>query len=365
MILYLYGMTKIAIIEPFFTGSHKKWAEEFTRHSKHQIDIFGLSGRFWKWRMHAGAISLSKKILDSNQDFDVFLVSDFLDLGLFKSLVISKYPKAKFYIYFHENQLTYPWSPTDKDVALKRDNHYAFINYSSALVADKIFFNSKFHKESFIDALPQFLKQFPDEHNIWSINSIQNKSKVLSLALDLPRLNENIQKIEHSILWNHRWEYDKNPETFFKILKKIKDKDIKFKLIVLGEKTNSYPKIFDWAKDYFQEEILHFGYASSRVEYWNWLQKATVLPVTSNQDFFGISIIEALHSNVYPLLPNRLVYPEHIPDNDKDNHLYETDLDLEERIIRLLNNKSILGYKLPKVTRYSWENSIEGYDVMF
>ena len=359
-------MSKIALIEPFFTGSHKKWAIELSKYSKHEIHIFELPGRFWKWRMHAGAISLSKQVLESHQDYDIFLVSDFLDLGLFKSLVVSNYPKAKFYIYFHENQITYPWSPTDQDVILKRDNHYAFINYASALVADKIFFNSMFHKKSFMASLPQFLKQFPDEHNLWSIEIIQNKSKVLPLALELPVLKSNIQKIENSILWNHRWEYDKNPETFFKILKNIKDRDIKFKLIVLGEKTNSYPKIFDWAKDYFNEEILHFGFASSREVYWNWLQRATILPVTSNQDFFGISIIEAIYAGVYPLLPNRLVYPEHILEKDRKIYLYETEDDLENRLKILLkdHNKNRRKSVSPQVSHYNWENSIEMYDLL-
>ena len=30
------------------------------------------------------------------------------------------------------------------------------------------------------------------------------------------------------ILWNHRWEYDKNPESFFKLLFKLADQNIDF-----------------------------------------------------------------------------------------------------------------------------------------
>ena len=51
---------KILILEPFFTGSHKDWAEGFKFHSKHEVQILSLPGRFWKWRMHGGAITSQK-----------------------------------------------------------------------------------------------------------------------------------------------------------------------------------------------------------------------------------------------------------------------------------------------------------------
>lgn len=358
---FMYKLS-IALVEPFYTGSHKKWTDEFKLYSSHNIKIYSLSGRFWKWRMHGGAISLAKQILESNTDYDLFLVSDFLDLGLFKSIICDSFPNSKYVIYFHENQLTYPWSPTDNDTKLKRDVHYSFINYTSSLVADKVLFNSKYHLNSFINNLPQFLKKFPDENNLWTIEKIKDKSSVLNLALEFPKLDKSIKKIEQTILWNHRWEYDKNPKEFFKVLKKIKQQNTAFKLIVLGEKTEKHPKIFNWAKDYFQDEILHFGYVASKQEYWNWLQKASILMVTSNQDFFGISIVEAMHAKVFPLLPNRLAYPQHIPLQFQNKHLYSSTIELEEMLIELLK-KGIekTDFKI-WVSKYSWKNSIAEYD---
>ena len=344
------------------TGSHQKWAEGFRQHSRHTIDLYGLPGRFWKWRMHGGAISLAQKVIDAKKEYDVFLCTDFLNLALFKSLVAPHYPDAKFYLYFHENQIAYPWSPDDQDIALKRDRHYGFINYTSALIADKIFFNSDFHRKIFLSALPHFLGQFPDKKGLANIPIIQEKSQTLPLAIDLPPLNPKIAKIPRSILWNHRREYDKNPKDFFQILKNIQDKGISFQLIVLGEQNQKYPKIFDWAKDQFSQEIIHFGYAASKSDYWAFLQKAAILPVTSNQDFFGISVVEAMHADVYPLLPNRLAYPDHIPPNNHPAHLYETLEELEIKLIQLLSEKELFKSIAPWVEKYSWENSIESYD---
>ncbi|MEL1226943.1 MAG: DUF3524 domain-containing protein, partial [Candidatus Neomarinimicrobiota bacterium] len=51
---------KILIIEPYFTGSHKQWAESYKSNSSHNIKILSLKGQFWKWRMHGGAITLAK-----------------------------------------------------------------------------------------------------------------------------------------------------------------------------------------------------------------------------------------------------------------------------------------------------------------
>ena len=35
-----------------------------------------------------------------------------------------------------------------------------------------------------------------------------------------------------------------------------------------------------------------------------------IIPVTSNHDFFGISVMEAVFCNVWPILPDRLSYKE-------------------------------------------------------
>ena len=88
-------------------------------------------------------------------------------------------------IYFHENQLSYPWSPRDRDIKKNRDSHYGFINYASALCADKVFFNSKFHLTSYLNALEKFLNTFPDQREISTVATIKNKSEVLQLGLDL------------------------------------------------------------------------------------------------------------------------------------------------------------------------------------
>ena len=222
---------KILIVEPFYTGSHKVWAEGYANISSHKVEIISLPGRFWKWRMHGGAITLAKRFNKLNFEPDLILATDMLNLPVFQSLVKPNCPVA---IYFHENQFTYPWSPNDTDVELQRDKHYGFINYSSALSADHVYFNSQFHMDSFFIGLENFLKQFPDYREIQNIECIRGKSSVLYLGMDLKKFDE--YKIEKQasdpplILWNHRWEHDKNPETFFNALEKLSKIGAKFQL---------------------------------------------------------------------------------------------------------------------------------------
>lgn len=363
---------KIILIEPFFSGSHQIWAESLQKFSKHTIEILSLPGKFWKWRMHGGAVELAEQYLQRNIQPDLIIASDMLDLSVFLALTRSKTANIPIAIYFHENQLTYPWSPTDEDVDQKRDLHYSFINYTSALSANFVLFNSNYNKQSFLNALPVFLNIYPDFNGLNNVETIKKKSEVLHLGLDLDFLikqkPENLEKPNRAILlWNHRWEYDKNPDQFFKILFEIKERGIDFKLIVLGEKTNKYPAIFDKAKEILTENIIHWGYAESKEEYARLLWLSDILMVTSNQDFFGGSVVEAMTCNVFPLLPNRLAYPEHLPIAYKNTFLYSESENLTNKLQRLIIDvKPLRKQNIQQwIMQYDWKNCIVNYDDCF
>jgi len=155
----------------------------------------------------------------------------------------------------------------------------------------------------------------------------------------------------------------KTPELFFKSLFRLRKEGIDFKLIVLGEKTNSYPAIFDEAKTLLSDEIIHFGYCENKEDYYQMLAKADFLPVSSHQDFFGYSIVEAMALGVQPILPNRLAYPEHINENHRSLIFYENDSDFYEKV-----KASIIKVKVDlssDVEKYDWEKLIHLYDQEF
>ena len=166
---------KILIIAPYFEGSHKRWILEFQKFSTHNIELLTLPGRHWKWRMHGGAITLAQKYNELDSKPDIILTSDMLNLPIFKSLCNKKILYSKIVMYYHENQLTYPWSPEDVDVTNNRDLHYAFINYTSSLISDYNYFNSQYHYESYIDGLKKYLNKMPDFQNKKTIKVVRNK----------------------------------------------------------------------------------------------------------------------------------------------------------------------------------------------
>ena len=148
----------------------------------------------------------------------------------------------------------------------------------------------------------------------------------------------------------------------------IKKENIDFSLIVVGKQYSEYPEIFDIAKNALKNEIIYFGYAESRKKYLSLLSKADILPVTSNQDFFGISIMEAICSNCYPILPNRLTYPELL---DMDiNIFYNKNNELKKKIIESINNiknvkNKTLNFRDSLFYKFDWETMSVKYDSLF
>ncbi len=357
---------KILLLIPFYTGSHKAWADGFKKYSNHEVEIFHLSGKHWKWRMHGAAISFAEILAKSDFKPDRIFATDMLHVAVFKALAKTDVP---IYTYFHENQLTYPWSPTDEDTDKGRDKHYGFINYTSALASDKIFFNSKFHKDSFLKAARAFLKVMPDYQNLSSIDQIAAKSEVLYLGMDLQKFDSYKVKRQNEvpiILWNHRWEYDKNPEEFFEALIKLKEKAINFKLIVIGQSYAKVPVIFETAKKQLEDRIIHFGYADSFEAYATLLHKADILPVTNIQDFFGGSIVEAIYCGVYPLLPNRLTYPELLPETVHLEHIYkEALIDKLENTLQNWDGNYDSTILTKHMSQFDWRKIVDRYDSKF
>ena len=359
----------ILYVEPFYSGSHKKWIDDYSKFSNHNVKILSLPGKKWKWRMHGGAISLAEKYNNTNSVFDIILCSDMLNLPVFKSLCKDNLSQSKVMMYFHENQLSYPWSPNDKDLKLERDLNYYYINYTSSLISDYNYFNSQYHLDSYIDGLRKYLKKMPDFRNLESVDLIKKKSSVLPIWCNLTK---NIsKKIEHPIiLWNHRWEYDKNPKLFFETLFELNDLKIDFSLIILGENYSEYPEIFDTAKNKLKDKIIHFGYCENYIEYLKYLKMSNILPVTSHQDFFGISIVEAVSSGCYPILPKRLTYPD-LFDYKKNNFLfYNSDLELKDKLVSVIKNIKNYTSTIKEISqetfdKFNWKNISKKYDSAF
>ncbi|MDZ7724994.1 MAG: DUF3524 domain-containing protein [candidate division KSB1 bacterium] len=355
----------ILVLEPYYTGSHKNWADGIQKHSRHQITLLTLKGQFWKWRMHGGAVTLARKFMDMRVIPDLILATDMLDLSTFLALVRERIAGVPTAVYFHENQLAYPWSPRDRDIQQKRDKHYGFINFTTALSADVALFNSAYNRDSFLDALPKFLNHFPDHRETGQIEKISEKSAVVPLGLDLKAFDAYQQsQNNHSpvILWNHRWEHDKNPESFFNALYEMKNRGLDFQLVLLGENFRKEPDEFIQSRKRLKPHLLHAGFVRDFAEYAAWLWKSDIMPVTSIHDFFGASVCEAAYCGCIPLLPRRLAYPDIFAAHP--DLFYENESELCCKLAALLTHRQEYS-AADSVAAFDWENMSEYYDTVF
>lgn len=369
---------QIALISPYHGGSHQAWAEGYHQHSRYALDLLTLPARFWKWRMHGGAVTLSRRFIEAGMRPDLLLATDMLDLTTFLALTRKFTGNIPSVLYMHENQLTYPLPDDGSTGPMRRqlgerDRHYAFINYASMMCADRILFNSRYHLDSFFDALPNFLKHFPEYNELGSVERLRQKSAVLAVGIDLQRLNRvkeqpgkpEVTQEAPLILWNQRWEYDKNPEDFFSALFLLADEGIPFRLALCGQQYGKHPPVFTSGQLRLADRIVHAAYASPDA-YAELLWQADVTVSTALHEFFGISILETIYAHTFPILPNRLSYPQLLPHSYHAHCLYRNQDDLVDRLrwsLTHVHEIRVLAKELATaVAVYDWNRLAPEYD---
>jgi glycosyltransferase involved in cell wall biosynthesis len=357
------------LVSPYHAGSHQYWADGYTRHSRQRVLPLTMTGRFWKWRMQGGPVELAaqaRRLLAAEGPPRAILTTDMLNLSAWLGLLRGDLPAdIPIFLYMHENQLTYPPRPDEKP-----DLTYAMINWLSQLAADRVIFNSDYHRQSWFTTLPALLKQFPDYNHLEQIEAVRERSVVLPVgircgSIDEARGNAATRRDDPPlILWNQRWEYDKRPDRFFRLLYRLAESGIDFRLAVAGENFRREPAEFAEARQRLASRIVQWGYIKSAQAYRELLCRADLVISTADHEFFGISILEAVAGGAFPLLPNRLSYPELIPAEVHPACLYADEDDLYAKAAHRLLHPTPAPPSLQAHVRthFDWPVVAEQYD---
>ena len=167
------------------------------------------------------------------------------------------------------------------------------------------------------------------------------------------------------MLWNHRWDHDKNPEAVFRSLIELADEGVDFQLAVAGENTRVDPREFTEAFHRLGERVVQVGYLP-RGDYTALLGRADVVVSAAFHEFFGIAVVEAMAAGAVPVLPDRLSYPELVPEQFHSAALYP-DGGLTARLKHVLGNLEVWRSRVEGLAgamrQFDWPAVVNDYDL--
>lgn len=300
---------RVLLLSAYEAVSHRYWAESLMA----QLDdiswtLLSLAPRHFAWRIRGNPLSWLLKEHDTlSQHYDAVLATSMVDLatlvGLFPQL-----GRAKKIVYFHENQFAYPESSDQMPQVEAK-----MVNLYSALAADCVVFNSAYNRDSFIDGARAFLKKMPENLPAAKpLEALRERARVLPVPIaDGSETGQKMavsKTVPQRIVWNHRWEYDKNPDDFFAVLFALSDAGVAFELAVLGQRFREAPAIFDEAEQRLARHIVAWG-PQPEPAYRELLDSAGIVVSTTWHEFQGLAIMEAAQRGALPLVPDRLCFP--------------------------------------------------------
>jgi len=300
------------VLEPYYGGSHRAVLDTLLPALDVECDLLTLPARKWKWRMRGAAITMADDVrsrYEAGARWDVILASTFLNLAEFKGLAGDAIAGMPTVVYFHENQLVYPVRHT-----AEWDLQFPLTNITSALAADVCVFNTSWNLDCFREEIPGFLKQFPDHHPVGVAERIAAKSEVIAPPFDpSPFEMPPFRGERPRIVWPHRWEHDKDPEAFFSAVTVLAAEGLDFEVAVAGQSFRETEAGMAEAAAVLGDRLVHLGEPEGRGAYAALLGSADIAVSTATNEFFGLAMIEACYAGCYPLVPDRLAYPEIYP----------------------------------------------------
>jgi len=294
---------RIWLLSAYRADSHGAWADWLVgSHPEADWRRLELPGRHFRWRIRGNPLSWLDAL--PAEVPELILATSMVDLATLKGL----HPRlagVQTCYYFHENQFAYPVSARQVDSVDPQ-----MVQLYGALAADRLLFNSVFNRDSFLAGVRALLDHLPDRVPGGIAARLAEKSAVCPVPIVpvTPRGGRD----ERLVVWNHRWEYDKDPECFAEAVIEVARRGIDFRLALLGPRPAAAPPALARIRERLGGRVVADGCLAA-ADYRQWLSRAGIVVSTARHEFQGLAVLEAASGGARPLVPDALCYAEQYP----------------------------------------------------
>jgi len=295
---------KVLLLSAYRADSHAAWADRLVRdHPDVDWIRLELPGRHFRWRIRGNPLSWLDRLPVAAPD--AMIATSMVDLATLRGLQTSLARVPAVY-YFHENQFAYPVSERQVDSVDPQ-----MVQLYGALAADRLAFNSAYNRDSFLHGVERLLRGMPDQVPAGVPRRLHARSVVCPVPVD--PVEPDPARDERLIVWNHRWEYDKDPDLFAATMIRLAERGLDFRLALLGPRPRDAPFALLRLRDTLPDRIVADGRLDT-AQYRALLARAGIAVSTAHHEFQGLAMLEAASAGARPLAPDAMCYPEQYAD---------------------------------------------------
>jgi len=301
---------RVLLLSAYDAHSHRRWREGLVAaFPEWEWTVLTLPPRNFAWRIRGNSLSWAfgeRALLE--QPRDLLVATSMTDLATLRGLVpaLARLPTL---VYCHENQFAYPEGRQQPGRV-----ESMMVNLYTLLAADRVVFNSAWNRGSCLDGIRKLLKKLPDAVPTGVVAHIAEKSRVLPVPLEAGWFATERTAASGAepltLVWNHRWEYDKAPERLLAALLQLQQAGMDFRVHVLGQQFREQPAAFADMRSRLAGHISSWGMVAAVEDYRRILQSSHVVLSTALHEFQGLAVLEAVASGCVPLVPDRLAYAD-------------------------------------------------------
>ncbi|BCD99195.1 hypothetical protein MARGE09_P3396 [Marinagarivorans cellulosilyticus] len=336
-----------------------------------------LPARFFSWRIRGNAMTwaFANRAALLAKPWDVIVATSMVDLATLKGLVpeLAHVPTL---LYFHENQFSYPANTAAGQTVHSIEPQ--MVTLYGALAANQVVFNSAHNQKSFLLGVSALLKKLPDHVPGDIIEQLEEKSQVIPVPLEpscfeLAKLRAALNKNQSSsaqeltILWNHRWEYDKGPERLLAIVTALAQQtpSMHMRFHIVGQQFRQVPAAFSQLKAVLTEQgwLGEWGFLPLQ-RYHSVLASSDIVLSTALHDFQGLAVLDAVAAGCTPLLPKRVAYPDFFSAEylylSEEGATYSNETSSAVKAL-VAYGSGVTALNAPDITQYSWRALTQQY----